>query len=45
VKISSINGAVCSITPEADDCRKLAGANGVPLKEILAAARNAAQSV
>ena len=41
VKISSINGKVCSATPEYDDCRKLAEANGVPLKEVLAAARAA----
>jgi uncharacterized protein (DUF111 family) len=39
VKISSINGKVCTVTPEYDDCRKLAEANGVPLKEVLAAAR------
>lgn len=42
VKISSINGAVCSVTPEVADCRKLAEASGVPLKEILQAARSAA---
>ena len=41
VKISSINGKVCSVTPEADDCRKLAAANDVPLKDVLSAARNA----
>lgn len=40
VKVSSLNGAVCSVTPESDDCRKLAVANGVPLKEIMAAAGN-----
>jgi hypothetical protein len=44
VKISSINGKVCSATPEYDDCRKLAEMNGVPLKEVLAAARMSAQS-
>jgi uncharacterized protein (TIGR00299 family) protein len=40
VKISSINGKVCSVTPEVDDCRKLAAANNVPLKDVLQAARN-----
>jgi len=40
VKISSINGKVCSVTPEGDDCRKLAAANDVPLKDVLLAARN-----
>jgi uncharacterized protein (TIGR00299 family) protein len=39
VKVSSINGQVCSVTPEYDDCRKLAEAGGAPLKEILQAAR------
>ena len=39
IKISSINGNVCSATPEVNDCRKLAEANGIPLKEILAAAQ------
>ena len=40
IKISSINSIVCSVTPEVDDCRKIAEANGIPLKEVLAAARN-----
>jgi uncharacterized protein (TIGR00299 family) protein len=40
VKISAINGKVCTVTPEYDDCRKLAEANGVPLKDVLGAARN-----
>jgi uncharacterized protein (TIGR00299 family) protein len=40
LKISSVNGKVCSVTPEADDCRTIAEANGVPLKEVLAAARD-----
>ncbi|MCK5844976.1 MAG: nickel pincer cofactor biosynthesis protein LarC [Victivallales bacterium] len=39
VKISSVSGKVCSITPEYDDCRKLAEANHVPLKDIITAAR------
>ena len=41
VKISSMNGKICSVTPEADDCRKLAEQNSVPLKDVLTAARNA----
>lgn len=40
VKISTVNGAVCSVTPESDDCRKLAGTSGAPLKEIIDVARN-----
>lgn len=44
VKISSHHGKTCSITPEFDDCRRLAGENTVPLKEILFAARAAVQS-
>lgn len=39
IKISSINGRVCSVTPEYDDCRNLAEASGAPLKDILQAAR------
>ena len=39
VKVSSMNGAICSTTPEYEECRKLAAATGVPLKEIIAAAR------
>jgi uncharacterized protein (TIGR00299 family) protein len=45
VKISSINGKVCSVTPEYDDCCKLAEANRVPLKDVILTARTAAQSV
>ncbi len=40
VKVSSINGKVCSAKPEYDDCRKLAEASGIPLKEIIALAGN-----
>lgn len=39
VKISSMNGKICSATPEYDDCRKLAAEKQVPLKDVLAAAR------
>ena len=41
VKISSVNGRVCTVTPEYDDCRALAEANRVPLKEVIDAARAA----
>lgn len=40
VKTSAINGKVCSVTPELDDCRKLAEVSRVPLKDILAVVRN-----
>lgn len=40
VKISSVNGRVCSVTPEYDDCRQLAESSSVPLKEVMRAARN-----
>jgi uncharacterized protein (DUF111 family) len=39
IKISSINGTVCSATPEYDDCRKLAEGNHVPLKTVIEAAQ------
>lgn len=34
VKISSFNGEICSISPEYNDCRRLAGDNSAPLKQI-----------
>jgi uncharacterized protein (TIGR00299 family) protein len=37
-KISSINGKICTVTPEAEDCRKIAEANSIPLKAVTAAA-------
>ena len=43
VKTSSIGGKVCAVTPEYEDCRRLAEANGAPLKDVLAAARNPAK--
>jgi uncharacterized protein (TIGR00299 family) protein len=42
VKIASQNGAVKTVTPEYEDCKKLALEKGVPLKDVLAAAANAA---
>ena len=44
VKISAISGEICSVTPEYDDCRKLAEVHGVPLKQILSFAYTSAQS-
>ncbi|MDD3277059.1 MAG: nickel pincer cofactor biosynthesis protein LarC [Kiritimatiellales bacterium] len=40
VKISSVRGNICSVTPELDDCRKLAETHNTPLKEVMIAARN-----
>ena len=34
VKISSYHGKVCSITPEYEDCKRLATENDIPLKEV-----------
>jgi pyridinium-3,5-bisthiocarboxylic acid mononucleotide nickel chelatase len=39
VKISSVQGKVCSATPEYDDCVALAEKNGTPLKEVMAVVR------
>lgn len=41
VKIGSVGGKVCSVTPEYEDCRRLAEAAGAPLKDVLEAARAA----
>jgi len=41
VKISSVNGKVCSATPEYDDCCAMAEENHIPLKEVIAAAVSA----
>jgi uncharacterized protein (TIGR00299 family) protein len=38
IKISSVNGKVCTVTPEYDDCRKLAEANSIPLKKVITTA-------
>ena len=45
LKTSSLNGTICSATPEADDCRRLALATSIPLKEILFTARKAGESI
>ncbi|MCX5791515.1 MAG: nickel pincer cofactor biosynthesis protein LarC [Elusimicrobia bacterium] len=44
IKISSVNGKVCSVTPEYEDCRRLAAESGTPLKDVMAAARGAPQA-
>jgi uncharacterized protein (DUF111 family) len=44
VKISSHNATVCSVTPEYEDCRKLAGENRIPLQQVIQAAQQAAES-
>jgi len=44
VKISSYNGTICSITPEYEDCKRLAQKSGRPLKEIQQAFLEAARS-
>lgn len=38
MKVSRLDGAVLNATPEYDDCRKLAAEQGVPLKQVIAAA-------
>jgi len=38
MKVSRLNGAVLSATPEYEDCRKLAAERDVPLKQVIAAA-------
>jgi hypothetical protein len=43
LKIASQNGNVKTVTPEYEDCKKLALEKGVPLKDVLAAAIRAAQ--
>lgn len=45
VKAASVNGRVINISPEYDDCRRAAVAHEAPLKEVMAAARRAAESI
>jgi len=45
VKIGMLNGSIKNITPEHDDCRKIAEERGIPLKLIYNTAMNAAQSI
>jgi uncharacterized protein (TIGR00299 family) protein len=43
VKVKVLGGEVFAVSPEYDDCAELAGAAGVPLTEVMAAARLAAE--
>lgn len=45
VKIGMLNGSIKNITPEHEDCRKIADTNELPLKLVYNAAINAAQSI
>jgi uncharacterized protein (TIGR00299 family) protein len=43
MKISRLNGSVLTAAPEYDDCQRIAAAQGIPLKKVLAAASYAFQ--
>lgn len=45
VKIGMMNGSIKNITPEHEDCRKIAEERGIPLKRIYNTAMSAAQSI
>ncbi len=45
VKIGMLNGSIKNITPEHEDCKKVAEERGIPLKLIYNTAMNAAQSI
>ncbi len=45
VKVGVLNGCIKNITPEHEDCRKIAEERGIPLKLIYNTAMNAAQSM
>jgi hypothetical protein len=38
MKVSRMNGTILNATPEYEDCQKIAAAQGVPLKQVIAAA-------
>ena len=38
LKVSRMNGTVLNATPEYEDCQRIAAANNIPLKEVIAAA-------
>jgi hypothetical protein len=38
MKVSHLNGSVLNATPEYEDCRRIATEQGVPLKQVIAAA-------
>ena len=41
IKVSTLGGQKMNAAPEYEDCRRLAAAKGIPLKEVLSAAANA----
>jgi pyridinium-3,5-bisthiocarboxylic acid mononucleotide nickel chelatase len=43
MKISRLHGSVLTATPEYDDCQRIAATQGIPLKDVLAAASYAFQ--
>lgn len=45
VKVGMLNGCIKNISPEHEDCRKIADERGLPLKLVYNAATNAAQSI
>ena len=45
VKLARQEGKQVNIAPEYEDCRKIAAASGVPLKEVYAAAEEAARAL
>ena len=45
VKIGTLNGCIKNITPEHENCRKIADEKGLPLKLVYNAVMNAAQSI
>ena len=45
VKMGMLNGCIKNITPEHEDCKKIADDRGLPLKQVYNAAMNAAQPV
>lgn len=45
VKVGMLNGCIKNISPEHEDCRKIADERGLPLKLVYNAAMNAAQSL
>lgn len=45
VKIGYYNGSVVSISPEYEDCRKIAIENGIPLKKIYSEAKEKARKI
>jgi hypothetical protein len=45
VKMGMLNGYIKNITPEHEDCKKIADDRGLPLKQVYNAAMKAAQSV